>query len=494
MVHALTRYRSLIDDVDSFCAAATRPLPTCLWVNPLKADAATLQAHLAEAGIELEPVDWMEGAYRAHGWSQPGRTLPFITGWYVVQEEIAMTAIAALDPQPGERVLDLCAAPGNKTVHIAARLAATGMVVANEWKTGRLASLWSAIARMGLLNVLTLNEDGRSLDLPLQFDRVLVDAPCSAEGTCRKKPHRFSSAPQSLKAIAQLVPVQQALLERALRLVKPGGVVVYSTCTFSPEENEAVLDAVVGDRGSIEPFHIEGLQAAAGVTAWQGQSFRQDIAHAHRYWPHLNDTGGFFVARIRRHLQPAENASALNDCGDRPPLDVPPQWADPSVLQFMSDRFGIDPHALQSLRLLEKGRDKVWLLDLPSFGAPSSQNSNATPVECDPLEQAIATLPFQNLGLPLVRKSRNSSQLKPTTAALQRLGPLITRNVVKLNQPEQVAAYVAGRSQPLPDSHASPHTLNDGYVHVRFGPFELGCGLLRQGLLQSQLPKALRLL
>ncbi|MEB3211926.1 MAG: RsmB/NOP family class I SAM-dependent RNA methyltransferase, partial [Leptolyngbyaceae bacterium] len=238
--HILSRYGALVDHPDLLWDVAQRPLPTCIWVNRRKTSDSAVRDALEANGIYLDAVDWWPGAFRTQHWPKPGETIPYRMGWYLVQEEIAMTAIYALDPQPTDTVLDMCAAPGNKTVQIAARLGSSGFVVANERNTGRLSSLWSSIARMGMTNVATVHGDGRHLPLPNHlFDRVLVDVPCSGEGTLRKQLKRDWSVDHTMKAIARLVPIQQQLLSRALDLVKPGGVVVYSTCTFAPEENEA---------------------------------------------------------------------------------------------------------------------------------------------------------------------------------------------------------------------------------------------------------------
>ncbi|NEQ98441.1 MAG: RsmB/NOP family class I SAM-dependent RNA methyltransferase, partial [Cyanothece sp. SIO2G6] len=304
----LARYVSIIEGSTSTWGDLGQPLPACLWVNSLKIQAAKVEAWLEAQGFHWEPITWSIGGYRVWNWEKPGRSLPFVCGWYGVQEEIARTAVQMLTPQPGDRILDLCAAPGGKTAQLALAVGETGMVLANERSLPRLSSLWSTITRLGLTNVLTSHADGRDFAAPPHsFDRVLVDAPCSGEGTMRKKnkpkqatvqpPHPVSNSEETSH---RLVAIQRQLLDRALALVKPGGIVVYSTCTFAPEENEAVVDAVVGDRGVIEPYDIPGLQRAAGLTHWQGQNFRSDSVHAHRYWPHLNNTGGFFVARIRR--------------------------------------------------------------------------------------------------------------------------------------------------------------------------------------------------
>lgn len=471
--HGLSRYEEMVDDIGAFWAASQRPIPTCIWVNPLKAHASPLLALLQARGLDVEPVDWCAGGLRCRRWPSPGNTIPYRMGWYLIQEEIAMTAVCALDPQPGETILDLCAAPGNKTVQLALRMADTGMVVANEWNAGRLSSLWSAIARMGVLNVATVNEDGRTISLPnYTFDRVLADVPCSGEGTLRKHPNRDWSVARTLKAIARLVPIQKQLLNRTLDLVKPGGVVVYSTCTFAPEENEAVLDAVMGDRAVVEPFPIDGLHHQPGVTRWQGMTFRSDLTHAHRYFPHVNDTGGFFVARLRRTDAP----SASSSLGERQTFhaseEMIPYGEREAELAAWGDRFGIEDRAIASLRLWQKGTGKFWLAHQ----------------DCDPSSASLASVPVQTLGIPLFRSG--SHVLKPSTAALQRFGSAITRHVITLETPEQVHQFLSGQAQALPPELAA--MADEGYLHVRSDLYELGCGLLKRGILHSQLPKALR--
>ena len=479
--HLLSRYGSLVDQADDLWAACQRPLPTCLWTNHLKTQAHILNHELHADGIALEPVHWYSDAFRSKTWAKPGDTIPYLAGWYLVQEEIAMSAVCALDPHPGDTILDLCAAPGNKTLQIASCLAGSGLVIANEWNIGRLSSLWSAIARMGAFNIATTNHDGRTIPLPNHgFDRVLVDVPCSGEGTLRKNSNRDWSVARTMKAIARLVPIQKQLLSRALDLVKPGGTVVYSTCTFAPEENEDVLNAVMGDRAVVEPFQIPGLCHLSGLTRWEGKAFRADLVHAHRYFPHLNDTGGFFVARLRRtdasthaaNNSPARTLARSHEA-DHAQCVSPDYVETRAELASFCDRFGLNPDVFQWMRLWKKGQTKLWLASM----------------DCDPLRHPLVTVGAQNLGLPLYRIVKGA--LKPTTAALQRLGADITRNVVDLETPEQRQLFLEGRSQPLPSSLVN--MVEDGYVHVRSQPYELGCGLWSQGILSSQLPKSLRI-
>jgi NOL1/NOP2/sun family putative RNA methylase len=453
----LARYQAIVDAPQALLANVQTPLPVCLWVNPLKTTPARLSAHLADCGVELEPVAWMPGAYRAADWPSPGKTLAFTAGWYYVQEEIAMTAVAALDPQPGDRILDLCAAPGGKTAQIALRLQGTGQVVANEWQAARLPSLSVTVSRLGLTNVLTLQGDGRSLPLPNHsFDRVLVDVPCSGEGNLRR---RQQPRPRHVDQGARLATVQKKLLSRALDLVQPGGTVVYSTCTFAPEENEAVLDAVMGERAHLEAWDLPGLKGQPGLTRWQGQTYRADLTRARRYWPHQNNTGGFFVAKLRRTAAPALTVPRIAPVS----LAAVPSGAQ-APLDALCQRFALEPEAIAHHLCWATGKRRLWL---------------ATS-DCLPLPGLLP----QTLGIPLA--TRTNLGLKPSTAFLQRWAGDIRRHGIALPDHAAAERFVRGQSQPL---QAAVET---GYAQVYWKDLALGCGWYQNGQLQSQLPKALR--
>jgi NOL1/NOP2/sun family putative RNA methylase len=452
------RYASILDDPEAFRAALQQPLPICIWVNPHKTTPEAMEAYLAANHIEFEPLGWYPHAFRTYNWEKPGTTLPSIAGWYQVQEEISLTAVRLLDPQPGDRVLDLCAAPGGKMAQIALQMGEDGVVFANEVQVPRLASLRTTIERTGLLNVVSTNQDGRFLEFsPHSFDRVLLDAPCSGEGTLRKRKPQARGGWRA--GYSQYVAsVQCQLLEKALQLVKPGGTIVYSTCTFAPEENEAVLDKVLGDRGYVEPAPIPELKAMPGLQCWQGQTFRQDIAYAQRYFPHFNNTGGFFVACIRRtdaQLQSSKEPSKVVPGG---------ATSDRDGIRWFCDRFGCDEAIFHNKNAWVKSKEKIWL---------SAAN-------CQPLQQPET----QNIGISLLRVVRG--EYKPTTFALQRFGCFFQRNVIELTDEQVVWHFLAGKSQPLKAD------VEPGYVHVRYGDFELGCGWYQNGTLRSQIPKSIR--
>jgi 16S rRNA C967 or C1407 C5-methylase (RsmB/RsmF family) len=294
----LLRYAPLVDDPDAFCEAAARPLPRVVWANPLRADPEEVEAIVLRRCPEARPVGWFPHAWRLPPEAMPGRWPEHMLGLLHGQEEAALWAAPLLGARPGERVLDLCAAPGNKTAQLAVAMGDRGTLVANERQFGRLASLRRTLDRLGITCAVVTHDDGvRFPGDPGTYDRVLVDAPCTCEGTSRKPRGRRTAGDERHRDSA--VQIQKALLRRAVRLVRPGGVVVYATCTYAPEENEAVLDAVAD--AVVEPLTPPpGLRVAPGIAEWNGRAFRPDVVNAARLWPHQNDTGGFFVARLRR--------------------------------------------------------------------------------------------------------------------------------------------------------------------------------------------------
>ena len=293
---ALARYADIVDDYDAFIAACHRPLPRAVWAThsaPPDIE-ERLRAHEANA----RPIPWLPKAWRLPHTARPGLWPEFSLGWIHTQEEATLWPARVLGAQPGERILDLCAAPGNKTLRIAADMKQTGTIVANERSWSRMSSLRNNIDRVGTRNVVTVCSDGlRFDDDDGSYDRVLVDVPCSCEGTVRKKGRmRFTSVADR----RMMSGMQVALLRCALRHVRIGGVVVYATCTYAPEENEHVLDRAAGN-AIIEKIEApEGVVTQPGVVVFGDRVCRPDVQNAARIWPHHTDTGGFFVARIRR--------------------------------------------------------------------------------------------------------------------------------------------------------------------------------------------------
>ncbi|MEE2758036.1 MAG: RsmB/NOP family class I SAM-dependent RNA methyltransferase [Myxococcota bacterium] len=296
----LTRYQALVDDYTAFIEASAKPLPRVVWANPLKRSVQEIEADIMQLCPQAKRLGWTSNGWRLPSDSQPGRWLLHLIGEVYVQEEASILAADLVGAQPGERVLDMCAAPGGKTVRMAIGMKDQGQLLANEKKHGRIGGLRWNLNRLGITCVTVNHDDGLRLKRPLKpFDRILVDAPCTCEGTSRKAQARSQLITEKERdTVAQ---VQVALLRKALDMVKPGGFVVYSTCTYAPEENEGVLDRISTEQAIIDPIHVPPpLKTEAGTTQWGSHRYRDDVCNAIRLWPHHNDTGGFFIAKLRR--------------------------------------------------------------------------------------------------------------------------------------------------------------------------------------------------
>lgn len=294
------RYRAIIPDYGEFTRAAARPLPTCVWANPLKTTPERLERHFTQHQIAFEPVGWRPGTYRLLDVDRPGTRLAFVAGLFQIQEEVSLLPVELMDLKPGQRILDACAAPGSKTTLMATEVGPNATVVANDRNFNRMAPLARSVDQLGITNTTVMVHDATNLPAEIgTFDRVLADVPCSCEATSRKNPE---VSPADDDDFRRLATIQRAILKRALELCRRGGRVVYSTCSYAPEENEAIVDSILdefGDQWGLIPARIDGFEASAGLTRWQGRTFDPELRNALRVYPHQHDTGGFFVAVLQ---------------------------------------------------------------------------------------------------------------------------------------------------------------------------------------------------
>jgi NOL1/NOP2/sun family putative RNA methylase len=295
----LERYEPLVDDFEAFLSACERPLPSAVRVNSLRTTPDRASRALDDAGIAHDPVEWHPHLFRLPQ-DSPGANWPYVHGWLHGQEEVSALPAEVLDPRPGERVWDACGAPGSKATQIAALIEDTGRVVATDNNLGRIAPLRSNAERLGVTNLAITHEDARNHSLKpfdgAAYDRALVDAPCSCEGTVRKNPDTLED--WSMDHVEGVAAAQKGILRRAVQATREGGTVVYSTCTFAPEENEAVLDHVLAEEDCRVVDCEIPLDHAAGVTGWADEEFDPQVTRAKRIYPHHNDTGGFFLAKL----------------------------------------------------------------------------------------------------------------------------------------------------------------------------------------------------
>lgn len=291
------------DQVEAVLAAFVRR-PTTFRVNTLKTTRADLLAKLSELGFQVEAVTWYADAFILRNKSKAEliETPMYQNGELYVQSLSSMLPPLVLDPQPGEKILDLAAAPGSKTTQMAAMMRNTGEIVANDRSKIRLHKLIANLKLQGVTNVRTRLTSGEDLwkRFPEYFDRTLVDAPCSLEGRFEAgNPKSFGD--WSLRKVEFLSTIQQHLLRSAVSATKPGGIIVYSTCTLSPEENEQVIAWVLQkEPGVVEVEPIElTIPHHAGIEQWQGVAFSPAVRNTIRLLPSpLME--GFFIAKLRK--------------------------------------------------------------------------------------------------------------------------------------------------------------------------------------------------
>jgi 16S rRNA C967 or C1407 C5-methylase (RsmB/RsmF family)/NOL1/NOP2/fmu family ribosome biogenesis protein len=266
------------DEAEAFLSCYSQPRTAALRLNPQKAaqvgGAAELLRRLP-AEWRLTPVPWCPDGFYYDAEARPGKHPWHSAGVYYIQEPSAMSAVEWLDPQPGEVVLDLAAAPGGKATQIAGKLGDSGLLIANEIHPARAKILSENIERMGMARAVVTNETPQRLAerFPAFFDRIMVDAPCSGEGMFRKDPE--ARGEWSVEQVAMCAARQQEILEYAVQMLKPGGVMAYSTCTFSVEENELVVQQFLARHPHMSQMRSE------------------------RIWPHRQRGEGHFVAVLQ---------------------------------------------------------------------------------------------------------------------------------------------------------------------------------------------------
>lgn len=299
-IDVLDRYRPIVDDFSAFLRTCNTPLSQTVRVNRTNATVSEVQDALRDGAITSRLLDWSEDILEV-GTETPGSTLPDFLGWTTSQDATSCLPAPVLDPSPGERIWDACAAPGSKTSHLVDLMEDRGFVFATDASLGRLSALRFNTERVGATCVGVDHVDARHVSRDWfdgrGFDGTLVDAPCSCEGTVRKQPEALDD--WSLDQIRSLAQLQMGILRRAVELTRVGGRVVYSTCTFAPEENEAVIDHILRECPcKLETFELP-LQSRQGITDWDGAEFDPALASTRRIYPHHNDTGGFFIAKLR---------------------------------------------------------------------------------------------------------------------------------------------------------------------------------------------------
>jgi 16S rRNA (cytosine967-C5)-methyltransferase len=273
--------RLLGDETEAAAAALATPAPVTLRVNECRVAVDDAERALAEAGVTAERGRIHEGSLLVSG-RAPHAVPGFAEGWFAVQDQASSFVVDALDPRPGERILDACAGPGGKAGHIACRIGPDGRVVAADSRPGRAGLVRRALDRLGLPGLVVVQDARRPAALG-PFDRILVDAPCTGIGSARRRPELLWRV--SRDELSGLARLQVAIVSGVADLLRPGGRLVYSVCTFPRAETDAACDAIARHRPDLEPVELPGPDGPATRV---------------RLWPHRHGTDAMFVAGFRR--------------------------------------------------------------------------------------------------------------------------------------------------------------------------------------------------
>lgn len=454
-------YSDIIPDHNAFLKNALEHLPTTYWVNPLRCDQTNF------CWTDSTPLAWNDNGYRYHGADALGTSWPYKIGLIQIQEEVSMLPVKLLDPQPNERIIDLCAAPGNKTAEIAVAMKNTGTVIANDRNYQRMKALGQITRRLGLCNIsLTVQDALNYQTFPNYFDRVLVDAPCSCEGTFRKRPNK--PVRPNPKQHRHLASRQIAILKKAIQLCKPGGRIVYSTCTFAPEENEGVVSAILNgysDQVRLAPITLEHFTWSPGVIQWRDSEYHPDVQHTMRVWPHQNNTGGFYVAVFEKYASDRPDQVATSVFSQEDSVDA--------YVQELMARYQFPESLLQHYHLEQSSNRGIYMMN----------GDHTTP---EVLSKDVSGLIFMKTG---------TNYPKLTTGAAAILGNHATQNVVSLTD-TQFERYLKREDIKL-TSEQVINCSSTGFVIVRYRGHTAGLGLYlsphgdKPPRLQSLFPKSI---
>lgn len=477
--------RLLGDEAEAFFAALQQERAYSLRINPLKIDTGTWQAL---SPFPLEPVPWCPMGFYYASDIRPGKHPYHMAGLYYIQEPSAMAAVEMLDVRPGEKVLDLAAAPGGKTTQLGAALRGEGLLVANEIHPKRAAVLVENVERFGIWNAVLTNERPERLAerFPSFFDKILVDAPCSGEGMFRKDAEMVME--WSPRTVLHFARIQDAILDEAAKMLKPGGRLVYSTCTFAPEEDEGTVARFLERHPNFELVrHPLAAHFAPGQPRWVDGS--PGLADCVRIWPHRVRGEGHFIAVLTKTAENgADWRQSKPSSGGRRP----------------SRRPGSSPVAAT--------RNEAWLL----WNELAEQVLHASAPEAADVREAVLPDRFfvrqdqlfllpvsadhdtlsRLEGLRILRPglllgTLKKNRLEPAHALAMALPAKAVKQTVELaaegEGPLAALRYLRGETLPL-DEAGGPA----GWLLLTVGGYPLGWGKASGGQIKNHYPKGLR--
>jgi 16S rRNA (cytosine1407-C5)-methyltransferase len=451
-------------NIDELVAACRRPLRRAIRVNTIKISVVRFLEIANRKDWQLTPIPWCDEGF----WIEIkeeltplGNSAEHLTGLFYIQEASSMMPVTALlhhflnHKNNSPTLLDAAAAPGSKTTQLAAALNNTGLIIANEYSSSRIKMLHANVLRCGIKNVALTHFDAAVFGqwLPNTFDAILLDAPCSGEGTVRKDKHAMKNWGQA--AITSISSVQKKLIDSAFQALKPGGILVYSTCTLSLEENQEVCAHLkLSYPENVEYLSLKNLFSDADKTL-------TDEGFLH-IWPQVYDTEGFFVAAIQK--KGCIESKNVQKRVAKFPFSPAPSSMQKALYDYFDDQFGVT----EISGVLYQRDNECWLFP-------------------ENIVSLIDQLRFSRLGIKVAEqfgKGRKSG-FKTTHEFASCYGQQATKNVMQLVS-HQAREYLQGR-----DIHDIDTSSNTGEVLVSYQGYLLGLGKSLANRIKNNLPRDL---
>ncbi|WP_289356000.1 RsmF rRNA methyltransferase first C-terminal domain-containing protein [Paenibacillus sp. S-12] len=446
-------------DGDAFLLSYKDPRTFGLRANPTKWITHADARLNAEQLFHLRPVPWCEEGYYYDEASRPGKHPYHAAGFYYIQEPSAMSAVALLDPRPGEFILDLAAAPGGKSTHIAGRMRGEGVLIANEIHPQRAKILAENIERMGIGNTIVTQSDPHALasKFPHAFDRIMLDAPCSGEGMFRKDEDAIRE--WSPEHVAMCAARQWDIIQAAVAMLKPGGTIAYSTCTFNRQENEEIIDH------------------------WLRHFDQFKLLRMERIWPHQAEGEGHFVAVLQWQADHSASTEASNtnmrsrkqgrkSSGSR----VSDPQAAYSQFEAWKREYLPGLHLPQGIPLLF-GEELYWL-----------PQGNVSAVHALQGGETLRGLRVPRAGLHLAHLRKNRIEPAHALALYCRSAKEAAQSISFAATDSAAEAYLRGEALPLEGDNAQLK----GWTLVSIDGLPIGFGKASGGQLKNHYPKGLR--
>lgn len=455
-------------EVSRFVELLGNPRKQSIRVNTLKTGRDKLKTVLeSKYGIVTEEhPEISEGLVIA---SDPenliGKTFEHLLGYYYIQSTSSMLPPHYLEPEPGTKVLDLCAAPGSKSTQLAAMMENTGMLVLNEVQGDRLRTLAFNVERTNVFNAGIIQSKGEWLGKYYQnyFDKILVDVPCSGLGIIQKKEE--VNKWWSISSIAGLINLQMSLVIAAVKMLKPGGELIYSTCTLTTEENEEIIDKVL-EKYPVELIPVSVPGGIEGFTSAPGKKFSPELAKTTRVLPWLSNSEGFYLAKI---VKTGETEKVKDGAIPEGRTVIKPFKKVKPTLSSVISNFGISEDYLSSLQFADHGK-KLYMVS-------GDWDDHRTGI-------------YDRIGLKLGAYEK-SEQVILNSIAAQALAPHITKGIIDLDNHEELRTYMEGG---IVKQYANFERTSgaERQVVIRTAGEIIGTGVVTERGLKSQFPRGHR--